>query len=160
MLLLGNPIDIDEFLQIYPSKQSVVRELYYAGLLNINGLSRYQNNAENGCEYIQKEQLIIVVNMTEKCNLACSYCYAHTGSSQNAHFSDEDILSYINSAYQCFQSTRQLTIVFHGGEPLVIFPRLKSLIGKIRIISDNIRMSVQTNGTLLTSSIAVFFQRK
>ncbi|KGN70110.1 MULTISPECIES: radical SAM protein [Porphyromonas] len=158
MLLLGNPIGVDEFLQIYPSKQSVVRELYYAGLLNINGLPRYQNNTENGCEYMQKEQLIIVVNMTEKCNLACSYCYAHTGSSQNAHFSDEDILSYIDSAYQCFQSTRQLTIVFHGGEPLVIFPRLKSLIGKIRIISNNIRLSVQTNGTLLTSSIADFFK--
>lgn len=157
-LLLSKPIYIDEFMQTFPNKVSVIRDLFHSGLLCIDGLSRYSNNTVDTCKCIEKEQLIIVVNMTEKCNLVCSYCYAHSEENRNALFSDEDIVCYIDTVYRNLQSTRYLTIVFHGGEPLMIYHRLKWIIERVRGISSSIRISVQTNGTMLTVEIACFFK--
>ncbi|MFR3217445.1 MAG: radical SAM protein [Dysgonomonas mossii] len=94
--------------------------------------------------------LELIITPTLACNFACPYCYE---SNLPTKPMNEDIqnqlISFINSHKNRVNS---LSINWHGGEPLIAYPSMKSILNKIENYSEiplkNHRMV--TNGYLLS----------
>lgn len=96
--------------------------------------------------------------VTSECNHNCLYCY-------NYWRKDEEIIAcmtkqlseeqYMIMAKRIVQQ-RPITVVITGGEPFVVFERVKS---SIKYMIDNgIKISINTNIALLNDSIASFLK--
>ncbi len=74
-----------------------------------------------------KDHIIVVLKITEQCNLNCSYCYFFNMDNQD--FSDkpalitdetlQQVAGFLANAAAQYQA-KTVTIVLHGGEPLLI----------------------------------------
>ena len=115
-------------------------------------------------EFLSKFSAMLILELTQKCNLECSYCiygkYYHRHKSRTT-----DSISYelaelaIKTHLDKFCSGR--TITFYGGEPLLEFDLMRELIlfaeqycretGK-----EKPEFSLTTNGTLLNDRIIHF----
>jgi len=104
--------------------------------------------------------LTAVIEVTEKCNLACSFCLR---PSFNAPVMSIKTLSeIIREIVNC--SDYRADFIWHGGEPLVAgldffreIPEMQKRFNSRRIL---IRNNVQTNATLLDKDFIEFFERE
>lgn len=106
------------------------------------------------------EELHIVLKISERCNLACSYCYFFFGGDESYKkhppLIKENTLHslniFINQAINDFK-IKKVLIVFHGGEPLLMkkkpFEIMVQNIIKNTPTNCSIHFSLQTNGILL-----------
>lgn len=104
--------------------------------------------------------MLIVFDITNRCNLKCKYCYHNFLSKEdNIEFSEisaeiilkicNDVISFLNSP---------INITFTGGEPLLRAEDLLFVLDKLRLYKDKIScISIITNGTLIDNSIAKAF---
>lgn len=95
------------------------------------------------------------VALTARCNLSCSYCY------QNARRRGRMSWRTLCAGVDLLLSSpcRDAELVFLGGEPLLEFDLLRraALYARQRVRPDQaLRLSVTTNGTLLTDEVAAF----
>lgn len=101
--------------------------------------------------------LSLVIAPTLTCNFACPYCYeANLPIEVMSEDTENKIIEFINSFKgRC----DNLEICWEGGEPLLGFDRLKSLLSKIK--KDSLLplkfQSIITNGYLLSEDIANYF---
>ena len=98
---------------------------------------------------------------TLDCNLACSYCYEGNGEiheypkleviNQNFMLAKDKIDKFIDELY-VLNGGGFTKIIWHGGEPTLVNYRLLDSIMQNQADKrhDNIRWSMQSNGTLLT----------
>jgi len=94
---------------------------------------------------------------TQRCNLACPYCYIHkTG----AVMSQETAHKVVDFIFRHSRRAAGLEIGFFGGEPLLEFGTLQSI---TRLIQDHpaydparVRLSLTTNGTIFSDAIIQF----
>jgi uncharacterized protein len=105
--------------------------------------------------------------LSERCNLACKYCFLGNNSEKREMFSSKDmskevaekaIAFFVNqlnlSGVDFGENTPQ--ILFYGGEPLINFEMLEYVAQRINELKSeisvlaNAEMTVITNGTLLT----------
>lgn len=98
---------------------------------------------------------------TLDCNLACSYCYEGNGEKKEYPRLDiinqeflcgiEKIEKFIDELYE-YNGNGLTTIIWHGGEPTLIDSKVldKIMENQHQKGHDNIRWSMQSNGTLLT----------
>lgn len=97
----------------------------------------------------------LVIELTEKCNLRCTYCVFDEDSELDRNHTNKSIdfkkaLKSINSFYKR-TSNGIAYIVFYGGEPLLAFENIVKLVHHANKISNNkVKFSFTTNGTLLT----------
>jgi uncharacterized protein len=109
---------------------------------------------------------LLILQVTQSCNLRCSYCiysgsYNNRGhSSQNMDFevAQKAIDYYINHS----RDTRVLSIGFYGGEPLLRIDFIKDCVAYIEDVAEGrtVKYGVTTNGTLLSEDIASYFSEK
>jgi uncharacterized protein len=103
-----------------------------------------------------------LLKVASRCNLACDYCYMYEHADQmwrhQPHFVSPDISGAIVTRigeYAAEQRLPDVSIVFHGGEPLLFgAQRLAGLASELRhAMPDGTRcdVSLQTNGILLTA---------
>jgi len=87
--------------------------------------------------------LIVILCVTNKCNLACSYCYGeHSKRNSWIDFTTDELLSMVRSLGKLGTSVLQI----QGGEPLLrqdLYPVIKEA-KRYRMICD-----IVTNGTLV-----------
>jgi len=110
-----------------------------------------------------------IIHLTNKCNLACKYCY--TGSALESFLDYKKIKESFYSkipvlfdfmdqtiSYNKFTPT---TFFFHGGEPLLVGLENWNRILNYSILERNYPMevSVQTNGTLINDDFIDLFKR-
>ncbi|MEK6893614.1 MAG: radical SAM protein [Nanoarchaeota archaeon] len=98
---------------------------------------------------------IIVVNITDKCNLNCVYC-TRQYTRNNPKIMKKKVISEILSkaAKYARANNIEITIQFHGGEPLMEFKKIISAFDSLKEKGkENIRIRIQTNGTLLNERI-------
>jgi len=102
-------------------------------------------------------QKFIVFNITDRCNLNCSYCYANNKNCNSMKL--DDMEKAIKDAYK---DNTIIDIIFMGGEPLLEIDKIKALYGFIEdngyffnpIVGKGIaQINIVTNGTLLTDEI-------
>lgn len=98
--------------------------------------------------------------LTQRCNLSCDYCYiGKTADRMSLDVADQ----IINFAYRNTPLSEDIDIGFFGGEPLLEFPLLEEVTRRIQAHQGfdpgRVKLSVVTNGTLLTAEIAHFLRQ-
>lgn len=101
--------------------------------------------------------MTIIAKVTHKCNLNCKYCCV--GEGEDGYIMSETTLSTLISTAS--QYCRDVTMIWHGGEPLVpgIDFYKKIVYHQKRYPGCHFRNSIQTNGTLLTPELIRFFKQ-
>nr|WP_275413319.1 radical SAM protein [Actinoplanes philippinensis] len=110
------------------------------------------------------------MKVASRCNLACTYCYMYEMTDQSwvdqPRFISADTAHALGKRLATYAVKRELsslTVVAHGGEPLLMgVGRLRDFLA---VIDDSLRRSgcflrlgVQTNGTLINGEFIELFQ--
>lgn len=94
----------------------------------------------------------IILRMTNNCNLNCTYCYDKQNDrnmSKNYIDNIDNIVKYIKVLNKYKNITQK--IILHGGEPLTIpLSAYYFFLEKLKLEIPNCKLSIQTNGTLIT----------
>lgn len=93
------------------------------------------------------DRFLLVLWLTSRCNLHCSYCYASAGDGGR----DMDF----ETARKAIDGLgdRPLKIQFAGGEPTLNYPLAERICRYTREKGLDVRFQMQTNGTLLTEDM-------
>lgn len=113
----------------------------------------------------------IVFRTTNDCNLKCTYCYDEnnhcnknidTKRKQSTNILIDNKNLIVEDVYQLLKDSKYPSFIFHGGEPLLVYPEaLDDLSSEIkRRIHQPIRMSIQTNATLIDQKAINFFKNQ
>lgn len=92
---------------------------------------------------------LAVLKLTEACNLKCSYCYVGAGEGQTAMMKPETAFRIVDE-YLAMNPEENVTILLHGGEPLLHYDLVQKLVEYAEPYRDRLALSIQTNATLLT----------
>lgn len=109
--------------------------------------------------------LNIIIKITERCNLSCTYCYFFNGVNRlykehRPYIKDKvinDIKEFIIKSL--FSGIKQVNIILHGGEPLLIGKERFVRLVKTLSISEKISFTIQTNATLIDKEWAEIFSK-
>ena len=98
--------------------------------------------------------------VSQRCNLACSYCYADEGNYHNAGDMSEDVgYKAIDLLFE-HSMDNNLTVSFFGGEPILRFDLIRKYVLYAKELAKknnkNIFFATTTNGTLVNKEIADF----
>lgn len=116
--------------------------------------------ALGGGKFFQTEPIdirSIALNVEESCNLRCTYCYAGDGNYGHDSRMHHEIA--IQSIAQLSKGKPKFHIAFFGGEPLLNFPLIKSVVLWCESQREtNFSFGITTNATLLNSTHLSFFK--
>jgi uncharacterized protein len=101
----------------------------------------------------KRQSYFLVLGITEKCNLDCSYCYA--GGPGNRSMSTEVIKKSIDFALSQAESVH---VQFSGGEPLLYMEGLRAAVDYLKSRQKYFILSLQTNGVALTHDAITFIK--
>jgi len=110
-------------------------------------ITKMVNGRETVSEKIQKSGIIVVWNVTKRCNLKCIHCYAFACNNISNELTTSEALAVIDDLAEMNVSL----LLISGGEPLLrkdIFELAKY--AKLK----GIKCALSTNGTLITPEIA------
>ena len=119
-----------------------------------------------GASPILEEMMVGIINITKGCNLACKYCYAgnYKALSEQRKLVDAELRRNMPSIF-CFidklseMQNGSVNILFHGGEPTLASPDLlRSIAEYARTIDNDAKISIQTNGTLISDQLVDLFR--
>lgn len=117
---------------------------------------------EDLCSISKYQHLIL--NVTEKCNLRCSYCiYSGKYNGKRTHGEEQMSPELAKKAIDSFleRASDKCTVSFYGGECLLNFKLIKSIIDYVTDISiKEVNWSMTTNGTLLTPEICAYLVKR
>lgn len=107
----------------------------------------------------------LVLNVANKCNLHCTYCYepesAKYGPSP-VQMDLETARASVDFLFQRAGKSREVNVIFFGGEALLNFKLMRQIVAyaeeKGQASGKQVDFSLTTNGTLLTDEIIDFFQ--
>ena len=110
----------------------------------------------------------LVLSLTERCNLRCSYCYYKVShESRSLTMSNDTMEAAIHLAFERSLSLGQnyLNITFFGGEPLLCMDLIHKGVAFAKALvrereNFRLRFAVNTNATLLDDSIIDFLKRE
>ena len=136
-----------------------VDELFYSGLIKINGKDVFMINKA------PKEEvdlpLFWVLKYTSACNLRCAYCYSFDKKQRNRMDLSNDFVYRISDLIGETKEGNRLCLCFHGGEPLIRINDIKECVKELRKRrKDDVEFTIQTNGTLLTPEVAKFLKEE
>lgn len=101
----------------------------------------------------------LIIKSTRKCNLRCSYCHDWRAKSEFMPFR---VLATLIAKALCLPEHRRIDFIWHGGEPLLLgkeyYKKALGLQQEFTQPKQNIRNSLQTNGTLLNDEWCEFFK--
>lgn len=121
-------------------------------------------------EYLAVRKLFVVLKVTSRCNLDCSYCNIFNGVDtsvyhQPAQFTiklAEKLGAFLWNAF-IYNEFDAVHVVIHGGEPLLLKEtKFQDMLDAIRgswATKENLHFSVQTNGVLITPEWVEIFAR-
>lgn len=103
----------------------------------------------------------VVLSLTHRCNLSCAYCYS--GRAFNKDMSFITAQKIVDFVMNITPAQRAIELSFFGGEPLLCLALMKDIVSYIREQERDrkpTRLSITTNGVLLTQSILNFFKKE
>jgi len=118
----------------------------------------------NKQEYETKNCLkTIALLISQKCNMACTYCYADGGEYGEAGSMSYDIAKRaVDLLVRNSELDTDLAIIFFGGEPLLEFKLIRQITfyAKAQCVkfSRKVSFSITTNGSLLKDDRLLFFK--
>jgi len=129
-----------------------LEDLYREGFVRKNG--KYHENYFVFYRYtpILRENLLVTFSFPG-CNLDCVYCYK--GEKKNVRVNTKPFEVFLEKALPLY---KKIQVAFHGGEPLLCFKEIKSIVEKFPPWNRGIYYSIQTNATLLSEEIVEFLK--
>lgn len=105
----------------------------------------------------------LCLNITHRCNLACTYCFAEKLTEQNAvSMTPEVIRQSFDFLFEKSGDVKRLQVDFFGGEPLIVWDRVKEGVEYARSLEKKydkyVLFTLTTNATLLTGEIIDFIK--
>lgn len=113
-------------------------------------------------EYLENRVSSIVLQVTQNCNMKCSYCVYSGGYKNRTHNNSNMTFDMakkgIDFLIEHSSDLEELLIAFYGGEPLLNFKLIKQCVEYIKeeTLGRTVHFNMTTNLTLLTSEIAEF----
>jgi uncharacterized protein len=107
----------------------------------------------------ERPKRALLLKLVGGCNIACTYCYDYDPVREHASIDVDFVKSIIT---QLLSEDKQLSIVFHGGEPLMHMKAITSIVDFCESQADgcfDISFGIQSNGLLLTQHHIDYFQR-
>jgi len=103
---------------------------------------------------VSRNDLILILLPTEKCNFRCKYCYESFSKGKMKAEVQDGIIEFIRKNIHKYNS---LYISWFGGEPLIAYDVVERLSKEIQVICKSNRKkyiaSMTTNGYLLTAEM-------
>ena len=158
-------------------KNEVSEEEYFEAIINIKNAIEQEDILKAGSEFnfvspghyeeldyeLDNHVRQIVLELTEKCNLRCSYCIYSEGYTERRNFNENDMtediakkaIDYINLHGD---KEEGVAITFYGGESLIKFDLLKKCVAyaKNTIKDKELTFSITSNMILMTKEIAEY----
>ena len=115
-----------------------------------------QSKCSSTCA-LKEYPTLAVLKITLACNLKCVYCYSNAGIDQSSHMSTETAHKVVDE-YVRLNPGKSITVVLHGGEPLINFKLIKDLVEYSKKYDNKVIISIQTNASMVTDEIAEFIK--
>jgi uncharacterized protein len=136
-------------------EQPLIEQFVRTGLLLKDGRAAW---LPSDFDRSQLPVSLLILKMVGFCNLACTYCYDYNSVTYNRRMTPVIAEKAISQALE--RAGSRLNILFHGGEPLLAFKEIRSLVGfargKAAEMGKAVEFSIQTNGTRFTSEVVDF----
>jgi uncharacterized protein len=144
---------------------SSVRDLVEAGLLCTAPVREHEGSSQRTRDrraVAERREGVFTsmrLSLTEKCNLACDYCFQQKMFDDVQPEMDEELLDQTIGWFVDQAAGMALTVQYFGGEPLMKWDLLQRADRFLRSAQDAgtipaFRQTITTNGTLLTRSRA------
>ena len=133
------------------------------GIVNRSPGSVVRKDMTKLSSFLKKQSGMVkcTIFVTQRCNLACGYCYI---DKKNAAISIPIAQRILTFLFAVLKEDERLEIGLFGGEPLLEFDLVKDLIALIQsqegYTPERVTISVVTNGTLLTDDMLRVFLDK
>ena len=152
----------DEYL-LFDEYESLKKE----GYLSVNRPTMIRNPLTDYIHtYLNKYLNNLVLQVTQGCNLRCTYCYysgdgTFTRKHTNAAMSWNVAKDALDFFKEHAEESDDVTIGFYGGEPLLNFSLIKKCVEYAnKIMGDKkVQFAVTTNGTVLNEEIIAFMEK-
>jgi uncharacterized protein len=145
------------------------REDFFEGLLKrhlivpVNGKGPERKAA--GSAHVSIPLKTLILHVTEACNLGCLYCYYSEGGSSSGktkRMSSKVARRAVDFLFDHSGNLEEVLLVFFGGEPLLNFKLITSVVEYARKKASErgkrVDFTMTTNGTLLTEEVVRFVQ--
>lgn len=98
--------------------------------------------------------------VTERCNLACKYCYVHKQPKTMTLETAEQTIKYFTDKFDATVAAgKRINVALHGGEPLLNFDVIRYIIKTLKERYDgHIIFTMTTNGTVFEKDIYDFIR--
>lgn len=111
------------------------------------------------------KQVMLTLNTTHGCNMACRYCFASTDSDRRKVMTTEVARASVENLFVQFPNARHYLIYFFGGEPLLHKQFIKDTVAMVKeVFNDRQDKSygflINTNGLLLDDDGLLDFFRE
>ena len=93
----------------------------------------------------------IAINLNQKCNLACVYCYRHVVAAEAAEMNDETLAQTI----KFIKETKPEQVGFPQREPTLSFNKIRII---VEALGDEYKYNITTNGFALTNNMVNYFK--
>jgi uncharacterized protein len=138
-----------------------------------NPITEYEIPLEDGAtqDELKTEPstcVTFMVNVAQRCNLTCSYCYVNEGlfdypQAPIKKMRRETFEKLIPRVFELFPRYGTYAFHFYGGEPLLNFAAIRFMceaaMENAKAIGAGLHFYITTNGTLINEEIAGFFDR-
>ncbi len=155
----------DNEQEIHQFGEEVVRQygdLKDCGYLCTNHVKEIKHPATDELElFLERKIDSITLQVTQKCNLRCSYCVYSENSYPSQRSHSEKMMSFetakkaVDFYFMHSMDTKQPNISFYGGEPFLNEELIKQVVDYARRVFEgrNITFTTTTNATLLTDDL-------
>jgi len=118
------------------------------------------DRAENSRKTMKNNLSYLILMLTDRCNLSCSYCYLGRHRKSMDHGEGRDMsFDTIDKALELFAANKKnCHVQISGGEPLLAPRQLEYTVKKIRERSPFAHIALQTNATLLNNDKVDFIK--
>ena len=150
-LAFRNSVKIEDLLSLY----EILKEKEF---VNEN------RNFEKEPKKKNIKTLNLWIQITNECNLRCSYCYIHT-LGQKEFLKEDDISLFVDKLVETAKkwNLKEIKLRFAGGEPLLKFHLWNPILPKIReqlsVVNCNLKVGVLSNLVALTDETIDYMKR-
>lgn len=150
----------DDYLDALNEIESAMQNEY---ILSANPVETLTGDAVEKIDEILANRIQnITLEVTEKCNLRCKYCIYHPSHPEYRKFGKRDMSWDVAKRAVDFlkehsSNAKTTHIGFYGGEPLINFELIKTVVSYSKKQMEGITFALTTNAVLMTEEIAQFF---
>ena len=142
-----------------------IEELQELGYLLPSQIRYIEHPQTKNIEKMLERKLnMVTLQLTQMCNLRCTYCIYSENSSYNRNHANkrmsfETAKKVIDFYYTHAIDSERIAIAFYGGEPTLEFELIKKIVEYANVLFDGkkILYRITTNATLLTDELIEFF---